>query len=429
MNRKRRKWLWAAPVLGMLSVLLIVLGGVFLAMSNSGGLQPASGTPARPAGPSVYAPQPGQQANLPAGRTYFVQQTGNGDELMYTDDGSDNVLVAQIPNGFGTQAGDTVGALALSPGARYLAIDGQTDHGDTVWVASTTGGVIRQVPGSALGNFLHWLPDGEHFLFRPYLPQGPVAGSWNPGLWIVDAATGDSVNLPLPDGATSANLIDAVSDPSGSHIVLSLTAGLGTGSSVWMVTPDGLHSERLFQSSGDVGLLAWSPDGSRLAYEEIVDSVVPFRPAALWMMTPDGQRTLMGQADGGHGFAPVWSPDGRQLAFVARLNAGDGNADNDAGALVSAIDVLNAQNGAIATVASPSQTGLPRNFAPAWGADGKLIFTAMPASSAISGPALVDGTLWSATPASTAKSAASFTVAPLGNARQNIAADLAAVVP
>ncbi len=424
-----------------LCALLAATGGLWRLATFASGKSSAPDVAQQPIGPSAYTPAT-TKAALPAGRTYFIQQRAASDELMYADAShADEIAVATLPNSFGSEDTDVVAALALAPGQRYLAIDGQQDHGDMGWVASTAGDTLRQTPADALGNFMSWLPDGEHFLFRPFLPAGPYAGAWNPGLWIVDAATGTHVNLPLPDGMGALNVIDAAPTPDGAHILLSLTAGLGTGSTVWLVTPDGMHSEALFRATGDIGLFAWSPNGRQVAYEQIDDSTTPFRPAGLWVMAAaTTQRSQIGTADGGHGYALAWSPDGARLAFVTRLNPGDGAANGAAGALVSAIAVVNvtaAESGAASVsarttiAAGPRQTGMPRNIDPAWSAAGQLEFAAMPASAATSGEALMPATLFAATLARSAGNIASFTVAPAGGNGQalDLAAAIVAIVP
>ncbi len=350
-------------------------------------------------------------AALPSHRVYSVIQTAQGFELDYSDVAGALSPITLLPDGFGTDPSDTVATLALSPDHRYLAIDAMRDHGDTVWVLTTTNNQLHLTPSDASGNFLHWMPDGEHFLFRPFLPLN-VPATWNPGLWIVDAATGAHVDLSLPGNLPATDLVDAAPSPDGGRIVLSVTGGLGSGSSIWLTTPDGLTQQQIAQSPADAGLFAWSPDGTHVAYETIADSAVPFRPAGLWVMSPDGSgQRQIALADGGHGYAPAWSPDGSQVAFVARLNSSTPAADDEAGELVSAVQEASLATGAVTTLADPAQTGMPRNIAPFWLPDGTLTFTAMRASAGY-GAAPAPATLWQATPSGNTPGALALT--PLG---------------
>jgi hypothetical protein len=347
-------------------------------------------------GPKSYPPT-NHQTTIPHHRVYSVEKQSQGDMVMVADGTAAATPVTLLPNHFGSYATDAIAALTLAPGGAFLAIDGQQDHGDTVWIVDTASNQLRTVPGDASGNFLHWMPDGQHFLFKPFLPTQNV-GTWNPGLWIVDASTGTHINLPLPANMPATDLVDAAPAPDGTRIILSVSAGLGQGSSVWMATPDGLNMQPLFTAPSDVGLFTWSPDGTQIAYETVQDSTVPFRPAGLWVMAPNAtaQRELS-EADGGHGFTPAWSPDGSQLAFVARLNATDSAANGTAGALVSAVQLASLATGAITTVAAPQQTGQPRNIDPIWQSDGTLLFTVMQASTGY-GTAMAPSALWQATP-------------------------------
>ncbi len=291
---------------------------------------------------------------------------------------------------FGLATSDSVATIQLSPDGKYIAIDGIRDHGEQVWVYDTQRRTIGFVPNHVAGNFLHWLPggNGHSFLYRPMLPLGPDApmdsnGSigWNPGLWIVDAATNTHTNITLQ--VPSAYLIDATASPDGSQIIYSTSAGLGMGSDAWLMNRDGSFRTHLVKSTGSVeavlGLFAWSPDGTHIAYERLTDSTTPFLNAGLWLMDRHGQQSRrLADTDGGHGFAPVWSPDSRKIAFIARTNTGDRHANLQEQALECAIGVVDIQSEQAWHVVSPQQTGMMLNINPNWSANSASItFTAL----------------------------------------------------
>jgi len=202
------------------------------------------------------------------------------------------------------------------------------------------------------------------------------SGSWNPGLWEVDAATGAPKNIDI--GMLSSFLIDAAASPDGTHIVYSTTLGLGMGSDTWLMNSDGSHVVHLFRNEGGAqsiaGLFVWSPDGTMIAYDHLSDSPIPFLPAGLWVMNDQGsQQHHLTEVDGGHGYAPVWSPDGRRIAFVERTNVGDPVADTNPQSLQSAIAVVDITTGQSWVVASSAQTGVQINTNPAWSPDGSSI--------------------------------------------------------
>ncbi|HVB59599.1 MAG TPA: hypothetical protein VNE61_00270, partial [Ktedonobacteraceae bacterium] len=280
--------------------------------------------------------------------------------------------VASFGNNFGLAESDSVLSMQLSPDGRYLAINAAQDHGEQVWIFDTQQRKISVLPANVSGNFLNWMPGGNGytFLYRPMFPLGPDApltnGSWNPGLWEVDAATGAFKNIDIQ--MPSAFLVDAAASPDGSRIVYSTSTGLGLGSTIWMMRSDGSQLTRLFSVTGQAqaiaAMFAWSPNGASIAYELLADSPTPFLPAGLWVMNSNGgQPRYMAAADGGHGYRLAWSPDGSKIAFVVRTNTSDRQADALAQSLQCAVGVVDVASARSWLVASPAQTGMQLNYA------------------------------------------------------------------
>ena len=324
---------------------------------------------------------------------YYALKTTTGFVLARAPKGSEGQplstpqVVVQFNDEFGLVESDSVLSMQLSPDGTYLAINGARDHGEQVWLFNTQRLTLTLTPAYVLGNFLHWLPtgNGHSFLYRPMFPMGPLApmdgnNGWNPGLWIVDAATGMHRNIDIH--VPSAYLIDAAPSPDGSRIVYSTTAGLGLGSDTWLMNSDGSSLTHLFTTTGGANTISafftWSPDGKAIAFERLADSPTPFLPASLWVMnTTGGQQRYLTTTDGGHGYTPLWSPDSSKIAYVVRTNLSDHLADMQLQSLQSAIAVIDVATGQSMIVASSSQTGMQLNLNPSWSNDSASVtFTA-----------------------------------------------------
>ncbi len=389
---RRRATSVPRPRLAVMLVLVLLSGAVvLLTLFLRQAAQPAHSAPASNGQVSQAQASCSQQSAY----RYYTLKQASGFVLARAERGGLGQpirlpqTVASFGNDFGQAESDQVFRMQLSPDGCYLAIAATEDHGDLAWVYDIQRGTLSPAPTNVMGDFLNWLPGGtgHSFLYRPMLPLGPdaprVNNAWNPGLWIVNAATGAFTNLDI--GAPSAMLVDAAPSPDGSRIVYSTSLGLGMGSDVWMMRGDGSQVTHLFRLPGGAqsiaGLFAWSPDGSQIAYERLSDSPVPFLPAGLWVMSSSGthSRYLAG-TDGGHGYSLAWSPDSTRIAYVVRTNDSDRAADYVAQSLQSAIAVVDVQSGASVLVATTASTGMQLNLNPEWvtNAPGSslLLFTA-----------------------------------------------------
>jgi len=351
-----------------------------------------SGALAHNSDPSTPTPallQTATQAPAPENSPYlyFVLKQDGGFVLARAHAGQNNQpadtpqTVASFDGAFGASTADSVISLQISPGGRYLAIDGTHSDAELLWIFDTLTSSLRREPAGVSGTFLHWLSNASGlFLYRPVLPLGPGAplntADWNPGLWVGNAALGTfmNINLHLP----STFLVDATVSPDGLCIVYSTSRGMGLGSDIWSIDARGHHQAHLLHLSNSgqsvAGMFTWSPDGQHLAYERLDDSPTPFLPAGLWIMDRQGSnQRLLAQADGGHGFALHWSPDSKKIAFVARINSATPAADQSTQALQSAIKVVDVASGHVWPVASPAQTGVQINASPAWSANSQQI--------------------------------------------------------
>jgi DNA-binding winged helix-turn-helix (wHTH) protein len=147
-------------------------------------------------------------------------------------------------------ADDRVRAAAISRDGKYLAF------------ADETGFYLRQIdtgeahsvalPQGLTAGSVSWFPDSVHIVAAL---RGPGEES---SLWEV-SALGGSPRKICEDGRSPAV------SPDGSEVAF--IAGKKLREQVWLVGSDGAQPRKLVGKEGDLfGALAWSPDGSRLAY-------------------------------------------------------------------------------------------------------------------------------------------------------------------
>ena len=140
---------------------------------------------------------------------------------------------------------------------------------DGVWVVGADGSGARQLVSG--GRDLTWSPDGSRISYRDD----------NDGLWVAGADGTDAKQIAsdLVWGGAGA---DWDWSPDGSHIaymirIYSEDSSYEVSHEAWVVRADGTNPQMVATTTNDLGLLdlgllsvAWSPDGSRIAYRVYV---------------------------------------------------------------------------------------------------------------------------------------------------------------
>jgi Tol biopolymer transport system component len=164
---------------------------------------------------------------------------------------------------------------------------------------------------------LVWAPDGSRLLIARFTSGTTKDGAVD---LVVLNADGSESRL-ASDGVIWGG---ASFSPDGAEIVYS-----AIDKSIRIVSVSGGPARMIYDGRADgwYPQVAWSPDGSTIAYTTFPAPDGPF----LWLMDPDGsnRRRVADLSVGAHSFGGggrglQWSPDGKELAFVLQAGANHG---------------------------------------------------------------------------------------------------------
>ena len=175
---------------------------------------------------------------------------------------------------------------------------------------SDDGQELTQLAFTPDGKTVVYVRGGNHGANWPAagnLPPDPTSSPVKPKveIWVASVAGGSAPRV-LAEGDAPAIA------PQGDRVAFV------RDDAVWVVALDsGKAATQLFFTRGSNGGLAWSPDGSRLAFVSDRGD-----HSFIGIFTADSTPIRYVAPTTSRDFNPVWSPDGRQIAFIRMPGAG-----------------------------------------------------------------------------------------------------------
>lgn len=234
-----------------------------------------------------------------------------------------------------------------SPDGRYLAFVTTQDEATIglIDVELALQGDPNAITLAAPGAFPAWSPDGEQIAYSR-------GGQTDSDLWLLDVecalGVADCEINPTQLTVDASGSSRPQWSPEGSQIAY-LSAGGGLPE-LWIINPDGSGAAPLSDTGQQVLTFAWSPDGTRLAFDVMnVESA----DMDIYLINADGSEQTALVEGPGLAVGPSWSPDGSRIAFTLQ-------ADLLAG--TSEITLINADGSGITALTQ----GDALDLAPLW---------------------------------------------------------------
>ena len=202
-----------------------------------------------------------------------------------------------------------------------------------------------------------------------------VAFSDETGFYLRQIDTGETYAVTLPAGLTAASISWF---PDSTHMIVAL-AGYGPASSLWEISALGGSVRKL---SDDGRAPAVSPDGRQIAF-----ITGQWMREQIWLMAADGSDPGKLLGSDGDSFGPLaWSPDGTKIAYIRGRVAYSFGVPG----AIELVDIRNQHVGRLLEVSSTTHWFARLEGPLAWSPDGRLIYAL-----AEPPPRQLDSNLWS----------------------------------
>jgi TolB protein len=234
-------------------------------------------------------------------------------------------IYASLPNGQNLRRLTTDSGFdacpAYSANGKHIAFCSNRSGAFEIWEMDKFGGnqhAVTQLGGYA--TFPDYSPDGKKIVFN-----GDQGSDPNDEIYVVNAETGGGLTALTSCarfGAGCFNDFPAYS-PDGTRIVFihadDVDAdGNPVNEQVWVMSADGSGKTQLtFDANDHDQLPDWSPDGTRIAYED-----GPSGAGRIFVMRSDGTHQTQLTFGPGDDTGAAWSPDGHRIAILRDFGGG-----------------------------------------------------------------------------------------------------------
>ncbi len=219
-----------------------------------------------------------------------------------------------------------------------------------IFVTTATGShtfTLRSNSGPVFYGDPTWSPDGARIAFRETETIDEFFEEFLDLVWVANADGSNPVKLTSEQGY----FVDLAWSPDGTKIAYA--GWLDDDTDVYVMNADGTNRVNLSNYLGAADRdPAWSPDGTKIAFTAFRDG-----NPEIYVMGADGSNPVRLTNHPGWDVLPAWSPDGTKIAFTTQL---DGNYE---------IYVMDADGSNLVNLTNDAG----EQWDPAWSPDGTRI--------------------------------------------------------
>jgi Tol biopolymer transport system component len=237
----------------------------------------------------------------PAGDRLVFSSSRDGNRHLWTarSDGTD-----ARPLTFGLSQDERP---AYSPDGREIAFASDRGGRHAIWVVAADGGSARKIVDAELTGGITWARDGRQIIYAAGAGEGPA-------LWKVPLTGGGPSRVPTPSFASEPTM-----SPTRDVIAFIAVKRMASGaiSEIGFVDSNGRASypNVLHPSVNGFsnGMLAWSPDGRRIAVVEQSAN----NPTRIWLADPEHPQRIarLAELQGARVRGITWAPDGNAIVY------------------------------------------------------------------------------------------------------------------